>query len=173
MTVWVLNAELKGDEKNLLLPFDGLPDLSSITSEGAMRRLLQQLEPDAPPETLVRRAEMLWLQYSQLALGDVIVVPIHKSWSLAQVNGGYRYENGEHQLPVSWKKLFVKWHKLAMLSKFTSGARLHMVNYPQMTKEIMALAAEKPPRFARAKWAFGVIMVLNAIVMLAQMLKGH
>ncbi len=118
MTVWVLYQSLTPQEESTLrerpyvtLPLENLPDLSRVTNLADLRRLLQVLHAEAPPETVTRLADRAWKYYSELQPEDIVAVPLKSKdeVALAEVTGKYEHRMGDggediHTVPVKWHK---------------------------------------------------------------------
>lgn len=179
MSVWILKSPFSAEEEKhlaahtkLALPFEGLPDLSRVNSEETMRLLLVSRTPDAAPETIARQADMHWKRLSQLALGDLMVLPLsYGKIALAEVIKRYGYD-GSHYAEVHWLEMAIPRRKLAAL-----GGLLRNVNGMQLLensdarKAIYALLRRPYNRFAKWRWLLGVVILMQAIVMLVGMLK--
>src|SRR5688572_22863258 len=103
MTIWVLHLKLTPKEEesiaartHLPLPFEHMPDLTMVTSQGKCRQLLQTLHSDEPPESMTRRLDRVWGIYSRIAREDIIAValPSRGEVALAEVIGDYQYQLG-------------------------------------------------------------------------------
>jgi len=183
MTIWVLQQNLTPEEEkhiqeraHLLLPFDGLPDLSTITSPLMGRQLIKALHPDDPPEAVTRRFEYFWNRYSNLQIEDIIVVPLRASQqaALAEVMGIYQYRVGEagadvHLIPV-------KWHKRVPLSKFRKHKELFASAEPMVevanAEARVALRDHLPHsynRFAKWKWLLVIFFLMGLVRMMIRL----
>jgi predicted Mrr-cat superfamily restriction endonuclease len=185
MSVWVLHLKLTPEEEAriadrafLPLPFDGLPDLSKISSQGECRQLFAELDPDAPPETIHRKAEKVWKLYSGVQEEDIIAVLLHtsKAAALAEVTGNYRYMPGIHG--ESGHAVPVKWHDQRVpFSAFKKQQELLQPGAEPMVEvaaaEARVIIRDRLPhsynRFARWKWLLAIFFILQAIALAFRM----
>ncbi len=180
MTVWILHLPLMKEKEagitrrtHLPLPIDAqLPDLSQLRNEGECRRLMLELYPDDPPESVARRTERVWKLYGQLAEEDVVAVPLVESRqvALAEVSGPYvyRHEGDEatHLLPVKWHPP-VALHRFGKHRKIFAGGghALVEVNDPEERTAIRDRLPHSYNRFVKWKWLmiiFFFMMLLRA-----------
>jgi predicted Mrr-cat superfamily restriction endonuclease len=158
---------------SLPLPYAGLPDLSSIRDEDAMRRLLAHIDPDAAPETINRQADMHWRTLSGLQRGDLIVMPYtyRKEYGIGEVTDRYHYEvvNGEdmHTVQITWKERHVKPKKLAALLRYVnSPLPLQMVEHAEQRKAVFRCL--KRGGLVNWQWIIGLMFIIQVIRMLVQ-----
>ncbi len=179
MSVWILTQKLSRAEESaitsrteLTLPFDGLPDLSSLANENDFRRLLEQLDPEAPPESIQRKIDRIWPQFTGLALDDVVVVPLPALGEVAigRICSHYRYQVGqggadEHSIAVTW---YPKHYKLASFGSYRQAITspylpLQEVTDKDMREKILVKLPHAYHRLARWKWLLAAIFTLKAI----------
>lgn len=176
MSVWVYNnPEIKAGQAELKLPFDGFPDLTGIGNEMAMRRLVAAVYADLPPETVVRQAEVTWRNL-QLSLGDLLVVPMGDTVSLAEVVRPYRYhvENGEdvHSAEIKWLETGISPRKLSGIAHlFGASSMLQPVEHMEQRKQVYALLKRSYNRFMKWRWLLGIAVAAQMITMLVSMAK--
>lgn len=179
MTVWIMHLELSAQEEanveqrlRLLLPFEGMPDLSRLNSVRQCKDLVQLLHPDAPPETISRLAERVWRIFATLQKEDIIAVPLPHSrqLALASVTDGYTYrvdEKGEdeHSIGVTW------YARRVSLSRFKKHKELFAEGKEQLVevenKEARATIHTQLPysynRFAKIKWILLILLMLKLV----------
>ena len=184
MTLWILHQSVTAeDEVNITgqqfvnLPFGNLPDLSEISTPQQARELLSALNPDDPPETIVRKLDRFWPVYTGLHFDDLIVLPLYGAEEavFAKVTGGYQYavgENGQdiHRVPVEFHD------KRVPLNKFKKYAELFVRSEPKMIEVTNAAARimirEQLPysynRFAKFKWLLVIFFLMNLVRMLSR-----
>ena len=189
MAVWILHQKLNAEEEAhihnrgyVVLPFDHLPDLSSVSSEGKCRQLMAALHPDDPPESITLKSDRIWRMAAGLHKEDMIAVPLknREEIALAQVTGGYRYQPEEggsdiHLMPVTW---YPKNVPLRRLSKhktlfIDSGAPMMEVMDSEARIAICDQLPHSYNRFARWKWLMLVFFAIGAISLLRQMMSGQ
>jgi len=178
MSIWVLHQSLSPDEEShieqrehLVLPFDGLPDLSAVASQLQCRHLMQLLYPDDPPEAITRRVDRLWPRYSGLQKEDIIAVPLasRKAVALAEVGGKYLYRvgvSGEamHLIPVTWHKA------VSLRSLYKHKDLFERTGEPMMevtrAEARIAIRDHLPHsynRFAKWKWLLVVFFLMGLV----------
>jgi len=187
MSIWVLQQSLTAEEeahifqkKHLHLPFDGLPDLSQVSSPAHAMQLLRVLYPDEPPESLTRRQDRFWNLFSAIQMEDIIVVPLKLSRQLvlAEVTGRYQYNVGDkgsdiHLIPVKW------YEKRIPASKFrkhkdiflNSGEPMHELTVKETRIAVLDHLPHKYNRFAKWKWLLVIFMVMGFMHLLLPMLR--
>jgi predicted Mrr-cat superfamily restriction endonuclease len=182
MSVWVLHQSLTPEEEaritertHLILPFEGLPDLTPITSQAGARQLLELLYPDEPPEALSRRLERFWNHFTALGKEDTIGVPLPglKQLALAEVTGPYEYRIGAegediHLIPVKWYHRSIRYmtlhkHKELLAS---GGPALREVTHQDARVLIRDRLPHRYNRFARWKWLLALMFALGLVRML-------
>jgi hypothetical protein len=177
MSVWLFKAPLSDPpQTELALPFSGLPDLSGVTSEGAMRKLLALVDPAAPPETITRQAETHWRNFSGLAVGDLLVVPTGANFALAEIIKPYYYDVDAgadlHKAAVKWLESDIPARKLSGLSGLAdNGAVLQPVPHADQRKQVYILLKRSYNRFAKWRWILCIVVVMQVITMLIGMTK--
>lgn len=106
MTVWLHPAPLvQSSERTqwVNLPFAVASDLSQIQSVQELKRVLAEANPTLPPETLSRKADVIWHPYSQIAREDLMLFPAsgNTTFMVADVGCSYRFHHGDHQCEVT------------------------------------------------------------------------
>ncbi|MDE3036893.1 MAG: hypothetical protein KGJ21_00345 [Pseudomonadota bacterium] len=188
MTIWILRQAITPDEEahvagrvHLVLPFGEAPDLSGISDLAALRRLLQALHPEDPPETITRRAERIWPLYNGMAIEDIIAVPLpsRRELALAEVTGRYHYQVGAggadvHLVPVKWHDKRVSYGALRRYPELLAPERPPMfeVGSPKARVLIRDRLPHCYNRFARWKWLLALFFAMGA-VRLAMRLTGQ
>lgn len=179
MSVWVLhssNADVAANQ--LSLPFEGLPDLTSLQDIHDCKRLIQLLQPESSPESRHVQVDRIWHIRSQLHADDIIAVPSDNQVLLFHVNGGYQYEVGKdgadiHSVPVTWQKTVPLSRFGKHQAIFTPG-RQKMLEVSD--KEARVAIHDKLPRsynrFAGLKWLVIILFGIQVISMLMQQF-GH
>ena len=179
MTIWVLRQSLTAEEEarifghtNLILPFDGLPDLTHVTTKQEARQLLNALYPDDPPESISRKIERFWQQFTSLQAGDLIAVPLPLSQSLvlAEITGHYHYrvdDNGGdvHLIPVSWYSKRIPLKKFAKYKEVfnTSSPPLSEVSVPEIRIALRDHLPHGYNRFAKFKWLLLLFFAMSLV----------
>lgn len=186
MTVWLLNLPLSAEDEAALttrtrlpLPYDGLPDLSHVTSPAQAMQMLRTLFPDEPPETLSTRFEKFWNLHTGLHEDDLIALPLPNTsrMALATVAGPYAYSVGTHgtdihEIPVHWAC------EPLPLAKFRK--HLPLFTRPGMTEVTdrdarIALRGKLPHsynRFDKFKWLLAVFMGMGLLRMVMGMMES-
>jgi hypothetical protein len=186
MTVWRLHLDLTPHEESsiatrthLMLPFEELPDLSRIHSQQTCRQFLMAFFPDAPPETIDRKADRLWRVLGELHKEDIIAVPLslRQEVALAEVTGAYEYQMGDrgplHLVPVRWHEKRVP---LAAFKKLPGAMEADSEKMRPVTSEkARVLIRDRLPyaynRFAGLKWLLGLFLLLHMVMMLMRLAK--
>lgn len=187
MSVWILNPAFTESEEatfiehsELPLPFAGLPDLSGVESEFAMRALIAAVHPELPPESINRRAEIAWRNYHELALEDLVLVPYAQGRlaALAEVTERYRYyvQDGvdRHSASIRWLNTHIPRKKLAALSLLLANpVPMQLVDNGDQRKHVYRLLDRPYNRFVKWQWLLGVAIVAQVAVMLMGMFTGN
>jgi hypothetical protein len=179
MSVWVLHQALSAQEEDsieqhdrVVLPFNGVPDLSEIAAIGQIKSILSMLHPDMPPESVSRMAERYWTLYQGLAVDDVIAVPLpyRREVALAQISGRYSYEVGAagediHAIAVTWQRR-VPFSRLGKHAALFTSKQPPMFEVPHADERnaIRSWLPHRYNRFARWKWLVIVLMVFQTIL---------
>lgn len=182
MSVWLLkitrDKDLPEDMSqcdHLPLPFDGLPDLSSLNSKGKAMKMLRDIYPNDPPETRDRRLELFWEQFYNMLKEDVIAVMMEGQIDLLiyQVSGAYRYDETmqrPHRIAVEWQcdvpmRVFHK-HK----QMFISDHPLHEITDKDYRVAILEKLPRPYNRFRKLRWLTYIMvgMALFRVAMRAQ-----
>ena len=183
MTVWVLQQNLSPEEEarieehvDVVLPFAHFPSLHGYQHPHELRRVIGNLYPDLPPESVNNCAENMWHLY-QIAPEDIVAVPLKARGevALAMVSGRYAYEltaegGGRHSVPVVWqarvsKQKFGKHY--AMIFEQSSAPMFEISNAEDRTI-IRNWLPNKYNRFARFKWLLVAFLIFEAIVFAMQ-----
>lgn len=180
MTIWILTQALSAEEEQailsksrLCLPFEGLPDLSTLSSPWQCRDLLQRLEPDAPPEAIQLKLDRLWGQFTAIAVEDIVVVPlpIQKKAAIARITGRYQYEvddrgNDKHLLAISWYPKLFSFHAFGRFNQpiVKPAYPLTEVSDKDLRDQINSKLPHSYNRFARWKWVIMVVVIIKAIL---------
>lgn len=180
MSFWVLHmpetsVEVRPPE--LLLPYDGVPDVTSANSQNELRRMLAAMHPNDPPERIARMAERYWSLVHRIQAEDILMVPLQTAQQVvfAESLGPVRYdgENARYTLHVRWLSREVAFHRFgrarALLS--SSGTPLQEVTDAQDKNAIRALLALKGTRFARWKWIIFVVIAMKALYFILALLR--
>jgi len=188
MTIWLLHQTLTTEEEahiqersHLALPFEGLPDLSLITSPVECKHLLAALHPQDPPESINRRFDALWPRYAGLHGEDIIAVPLHarKAVALAEVTGPYHYEVGKdgadrHLIPVKWHPGPVPLYKFRKHKDiFARRERMFEVTNAEARIAIRDRLPHRYNRFVKWKWILLFFFALGMLHRLQSLLKMH
>lgn len=185
MTLWVIHQALSPEEEaavtqrtHIALPFEGLPDLSMVSSPAQAMKLLKILHPDDPPETLTRRLDRFWHQYHGLNAEDFIAVPLQASQLvlMAEVTGPYEYAVGPggsdiHRVPVKWHPVKIPFRKLAKFKEIFQPRGVPMFEVTEREARI-ALHGTLPysyNRFNKFKWILAVFFLMGLVRMLMRM----
>lgn len=177
MSVWVLQQALPpAEEANietrewLELPFGDLPDLRPYQHH-ELRRLFAERHPDLPPETHVNMADRTWGRL-QLENEDILAVPLASRGevAIAVVSGHYRYENGQHKIPVVWQGTTIPKQRFgnAYTRIFGRSEPMFEVADAEDRNAIRRWLPNSYNRFASWKWFFVAFMILEAIMFAMQ-----
>jgi len=186
MSVWVLHQTLTpADEEHIqerpgvFLPFDDIPDLTMVTTQGQMREFLTRLYPDSPPESIMLKLDRLWQQYHGLQEGDTVAVPLpnKRAVALGRVHGRYEYQVGKdgrdlHMIPVEWYKTVPSFASFGKYKEIFMGTQ-RMVEVTD--KEARIKIHDKLPhtfnRFVKWKWIIVILVIMQALVFMAGMFR--
>ena len=184
MSIWILHQRMTEDEeahiferKHLHLPFDGLPDLSQVSSPAQAMQLLRVLYPGEPPESLARRRDRFWNLFSGIQVEDIIAVPLKASRQvvLAEVTGRYQYDVGDkgsdiHLIPVKWYESRIPMGKFSKHKEIflAQGEAMVEVTAQEARIAIRDKLPHKYNRFARWKWLLMLFFLMNILAMLTQ-----
>ena len=110
MSYWFLPYPLDDAERETALsnheiafPADGLPDLSKAQNHFQIAEWLRQIDPEAPPESVIAQAERNWKLAHELLIEDVIVVRTKSdTYMIGEIAGAYYRAPFAHILPVNW-----------------------------------------------------------------------
>lgn len=184
MSAWILHQLVSPDEEanierreRLLLPFDGVPDLSFVGSVGELAKMLRTLNPELPVETIHRRSERYFDYYQGLQPDDLVAVPLHarKEIALGKITGRYGYEvgaNGEdvHSIGVNWYGVRVPLARLGKYKPLFDNYRERLIEITDIDAR-NALRKWLPVsynRFAKWKWLLALLFAIQIISMLLQ-----
>jgi predicted Mrr-cat superfamily restriction endonuclease len=185
MTVWLIREPLNREEEAeiasrpyVTLPFGDLPDLSQVHNPGELRKLLQFLNPDAPPETIGNNALRIWAQFTGIARDDVVVVPLAHSGNVAigEVAGRYEYHTGDdgadmHRVAVAWRAQ-VKLSSFGKLkSAFAGSVAMSEITDPELRIKIRDKLPHGYNRFAGWKWILVIFFLMQLVVMLKRFVQ--
>lgn len=183
MSVWVIHQSLSpSDEEKIhqragvFLPFENIPDLSLVRSQGNFRELLTKLYPELPPESIMLTLDRMWAQFSGVQMDDIVVVPLpaKKSVAIGRVNGPYRYatEDGRdlHMFPVEWYPVLPT---VASFGKFKTIFENPQRMFEVTDKEARIKIHDKLPhrfnRFAKWKWLLIIFFLMQAVAFISGM----
>lgn len=163
--------ERLSEADHLAIDWPELPSLEMVQNLQQLKHQLSALAPDAPPETITRRAERIWKFLREAAEEDVIAVPLpgKKEVAFAQITGPYfcRREDEAfvHARPVKW---FPKTMKLRAFYRhkhvFEKGASAFSAVAGRDAKNfIRGKLPFRYNRFARITW---ILLLLVALKML-------
>ncbi len=182
MSVWIFKSPFTAEEEQNLaqhtrlpLPFNGLPDLSGIDSEEKMRRLMMAMHLDAPPETIVRQADMYWGRFGELALGDLILLPLsNRKIALAEVTTRYVYAvedgNDVHYTEVHWLEFAIPRRKLHTLrTSLDSNVPMQLIEHAQARKPVYALLKRPYNRFVKFQVICSGLFILAELLYVVKM----
>ncbi len=183
MSVWVLHQLLSPEEEaavekreRLVLPFDGVPDLSTIETQAELHKMLSALHPELPPESIARTAERHWSRFQNLHADDLVAVPLHarREIALATLSGRYHYEvgpNGEdvHLMNVTWYPVRIPLVKLGKHKPVFEnyGERLFEITDIDVRNALRTRLPHSYNRFARWKWVLVFLFIIQMIAMLS------
>ena len=187
MTIWVLHLSLTPEEEThlheqefLSLPFEGIPDLSRVTTPAQATQLLAALYPDDPPESLNRRLDRFWPIFHGMHVEDIIVLPLAaaKSALLAEVIGKYQYHVGAdgedmHRIPVRFYPKRVPVRVLRRHPELfqVGGARMREVTDVSARVAVRDQLPLSYNRFVKFKWLLVVFFVLGLVRMASVILR--
>jgi restriction system protein len=118
MTVWMVRAGTVGEREDTALEqgiacigWDEIPDLSTHRSREAIEKLLRRAHPSASESRTKNHARQLYAFAHRIKDGDLMVLPLKRTPSLAigEARGGYTYRTdlgpgAFHTRPVKWRK---------------------------------------------------------------------
>ena len=122
-TAWLIRAGSNGEREDFVLQhglafggWDGLPDLSGISSHGEMKDIVRQLLPSKSKMSVANYSGQLWALRAHVRIGDLVVLPRKKTRQIAigVVTRAYWYRNDpdpgrRHAVSVDWKRIDVPW----------------------------------------------------------------
>jgi restriction system protein len=115
-TVWTVKGGRSGEREDRLLEhgligggWEALPSLNGIGSREELASVYQEAYPEAAPKTRANYVGQLWSLVSRMAEGDLVVLPLKTTGTIAvgRLSGAYRYredlgEDLRHTRPVDW-----------------------------------------------------------------------
>lgn len=182
MSVWVLHQPVGAEEEAqittrpmLTMPWQGIPNLGGIHQQPELRKLIAQMMPDAPPETITLRTQVVWKGFSELQKEDLIAVPLPQSkWlALAEITGAYHYQPASvgkaatHGYPVRW------FSKTVPLSRFGKDIALltddSVPLWEVENAKLRNLIRDQVPlgynRFRKLRWLLALAFVIHLVRM--------
>lgn len=116
MAVWLVRAGRSGEREDFALEnglavigWDGLPDLSGVSSREEIEELLRARHSEAKPKALTNWASQVWTFVGKIQPGDLIVLPLKRRSAIAigRAAGGYEHRpdnppGARHVWPVEW-----------------------------------------------------------------------
>jgi hypothetical protein len=178
MTIWyyvlpmsVTEEYALSERKSLPLPFDTLPDLSQISSEAELKKLILALHQDEPPEATQRRVDKAWNVLSHIAREDIVVMPLiqSKKWAVGEITSPYLYEVGAggedmHSVDVSWHHTNLAWRRLSLLEGFGRTAfQMAPIEAREEKRAVYSSLKKAYNRFAKFKWLLVLLFALQLI----------
>ncbi len=185
MSMWLLHQTLSADEEaricertDLVLPFEGLPDLTHVTNQAEARKLLGILHPDEPPESINRRLERFWQRFSNLQIEDIIAVPLEHAREvvIAEVTGHYHYAVGDkgsdiHLIPVRWYDKRIPLSKLAKYKEVfgSGGPAMQEITAVDVRTAVRDHLPHSYNRFVKMKWLLVIFFAMSLIRMFTKL----
>jgi predicted Mrr-cat superfamily restriction endonuclease len=184
MSVWIIRQTLSAEEEArilerpyILLPFEGIPNLSAISSPYQLRSILQTLAPDAPPESIGWEESRIWGQFTQLQPDDTVVVPLpyRRQVAIGQITGKYEYGVGdagqdEHKVPIMWNSKLLDQSIFAP-SLLANAGRMSEVTDREARIKIHDQMPHTYNRFAKWRWIAAILIGLQVLSMLQGMFR--
>jgi restriction system protein len=136
MTTWVVRSGRQGERDQWCLAngvagggWHEWPDLTGTPTREAMRAIVDQVKPDAPPGARAGWASQLWALL-HIEPGDVVIMPMKttKTLALGFCTKTYHYAAGEpdptrrHRIGVDWKRDDVPRSAIKQDLLYTLGA---------------------------------------------------
>lgn len=187
MSIWVLHlphpeqaaVPAGGGESLLPLSFIDLPGVLEASFHTEVQQRLRELHPDATPESLARRAQLLWSYAHSLSPEDILVVPLPASGEVAfaEVLAPVRTEGeGESQryaVLVRWFERRVPLTRFGGVRSLLKPAHSALVEVeePRARAAIRARLPLKANRFARWRWILAVVVAIQAFHYIMRMWK--
>lgn len=177
MSMWIIKAPVTKDQDHLAMP-DVLPvDISACVDEQEIKHVLQGMLPDAAPETIAVRAEQLGRFVLHVVRDDIIVIVNHDALLCGDV-AGLPYAEAvaggfSHRIPVAWFEVQPPAQALKhfpLLVERANAWPMEITN-PNARAAISAKLPLPGNRFAKLKWLLGALFAMQAIAMVAGMLK--
>lgn len=137
MKVWMARAGKWGEDEDaalesglIIIGWREMPDLSSVTSEEALRELYQRTCPYSSKMKTANALGQLATFVFRMAVGDIVALPLktRPQVALGRLRDGYSYRdvNGEmrHTRPVEWVRTDVPRSDFGKNLLFSLGAFL-------------------------------------------------
>ena len=131
MAVWLVRAGKYGeDEKNALdknmviIGWQELPDLSGISSNAELRKILEKCYPNMPKKAIITHAAQIWTFIHNIKKDDLVILPLKTMSSIAigQVTGNYEHINNRHTRTVKWLRTDVSRDEFQQDLLYSFGA---------------------------------------------------
>lgn len=186
MNVWIFHPAADIDENNITnlsvidMPWPAMPNLSQVGSNQELRKLLAQLNPDMPPESISLRAQVIWHVLTGVQKETIIVVVLRKTQKLAfaEITGAYAYvpanvgSPARHTYPVRWYR---RIRPVAVAGGFKNvilddSMAMHEVNNPQLRKQILNQLPLGYNRFRKLGWLVAIGFGIHMLKMLHRMI---
>jgi predicted Mrr-cat superfamily restriction endonuclease len=178
MTVWIVHQPMSAEEEegftkhlSVRLPFDGVPDLTHVSTRGQAKRMMMTLYPNDPPETITTRCDRFWNIVEKVQVEDIIAVPLPltQRMAIAQAVGKYQYHvgaNGEdlHSIPVQFH-LNVKAGKFRNYKELfhETAHKIVAIEDAQLRTLIREQLPYRYNRFAKYKWLLIVFFLMSLV----------
>ncbi len=122
-TPWLIRAGRRGEDEDFVLRsglafggWDGLPDLTGVSSKEKMKGIVRQLFPIKSKMSVANYSGQYWALRARVRVGDLVVLPRKKTGQIAigVVTREYWYRNDpdpsrRHFISVDWKTTDVPW----------------------------------------------------------------
>ena len=117
-TAWLIRAGRRGEREEFALEigvsgggWDGLPDLTGVSSRRDLETMLRTLSPDWSNHTIGIYVGQLWMLRNHVGVGDLVVMPLKTTSRIALgvVTRPYWYRDDadpgkRHVVSVDWKR---------------------------------------------------------------------
>ena len=136
------------------------------------------LHPDAPPETIIRQADIHWSRYNQLAAGDLIVLPLaDKKFALGEIVTPYHYrvERGgdAHYATIRWLETSIPYRKLSGLAPLIAkGSPMYLIEQADNRKLVYRLCDHPSNRFSKIRWIGVALIVISEVLYIVKTWQG-
>lgn len=185
MTVWIMQQGLSPEEETqilaagyLLLPYEGITDLTHIHNAQEARHMLRLLNPADPPETITRQLDAFWPLHTTLQPEDIIAVPLPATQkvALARVGGPYEYrtsfEAGDtHLIPVEWLRDPVPMRAFGKHRELFTRPGLFEVTDVDARTAIRGQLPHSYNRFHKWKWLLAIFTGMGLLHLLANLTR--